>query len=192
MFEIEILPREKTGTKASKRYRKEGFVPVEIYGRGDENIHGLVRKSDLLKILHKTHGESFVLNVKINGKTLPIIIKEIQIHPVTDEILHVDFQMIHAGEEIEIEVPVVIVGEAPGVRAGGVLEVLTKTLTVKTLPGSIPPHIEIDVSNLKVGQAIHVKDIQTKDFKILDDPETVVVVIVGSKEESQETGETAQ
>jgi len=57
MFELEILPREKTGTKASKRYRKEGFVPVEIYGRGEENIHGLVRKSDLLKILHKTHGE---------------------------------------------------------------------------------------------------------------------------------------
>jgi large subunit ribosomal protein L25 len=192
MFEIEILRREKTGTKASKRYRKEGFVPVEIYGRGEKNIHGLVRKTDLLKILHKTHGESVVLNGKINGKTLPIIIKEIQIHPVTDEVLHVDFQMIHAGEEIEIEVPVVIVGEAPGVKAGGVLEVLTKTLTVRALPGSIPPHIEIDVSNLNVGQAIQVKDIQTKDFKILDDPETVIVVVVGSKEESQETGETAQ
>jgi large subunit ribosomal protein L25 len=192
MFEIEILPREKTGTKASKRYRKKGFVPVEIYGRGDENIHGLVRKSDLLKILHKTHGEGVVLNGKINGKTLPIIIKEIQIHPVTDEILHVDLQMIHAGEEIEIEVPVVIVGEAPGVKAGEVLQVLKKTLTVKTLPGNIPPNIEIDVSNLNVGQAIQVKDIQTKDFKILDDPETVIVVIVGSKEESQETGETAQ
>ena len=192
MFELEILPREKTGTKASKRYRKEGFVPVEIYGRGEKNIHGLVRKTDLLKILHKTHGESVVLNGKINGKTLPIIIKEIQIHPVTDEVLHVDFQMIHAGEEIEIEVPVVIVGEAPGVKAGGVLEVLTKTLTVRALPGSIPPHIEIDVSNLNVGQAIQVKDIQTKDFKILDDPETVIVVVVGSKEESPETGETAQ
>jgi large subunit ribosomal protein L25 len=192
MFEIEILPREKVGTKASKRYRKGGFVPVEIYGRGEENIHGLVRKTDLLKILHKTHGESFVINGKINGKPLPIIIKEIQIHPITDEILHVDFQMIHAGEEIEIDVPVVIVGEAPGVKAGGVLEVLTKTLTVRTLPVNIPPHIEIDVSNLKVGQAIHVKDIQTKDFKLVDDPETVVVVVVGSKEESQETGETAQ
>jgi large subunit ribosomal protein L25 len=192
MLEIEILPREKVGTKASRRYRKKGFVPVEIYGRGEENIHGLVRKSDLLKILHKTHGESFVLNGKINGKTLPIIIKEIHTHPITEEILHLDLQMIHAGEEIEIEVPVVIVGEAPGVKAGEVLQVLKKTLTVKTLPGSIPPHIEIDVSNLKVGQAIQVKDIQTKDFKILDDPETVVVVIVGSKEESQETGETAQ
>jgi large subunit ribosomal protein L25 len=192
MFEIEILLREKVGTKASRRYRKKGFVPVEIYGRGDENIHGLVRKSDLLKILHKTHGEGVVLNGKINGKTLPIIIKEIQIHPVTDEILHVDLQMIHAGEEIEIEVPVVIVGEAPGVKAGEVLQVLKKTLTVKTLPGNIPPNIEIDVSNLNVGQAIQVKDIQTKDFKILDDPETVIVVIVGSKEESQETGETAQ
>jgi large subunit ribosomal protein L25 len=192
MFELEILPREKTGAKASKRYRKEGFVPVEIYGRGEENIHGLVRKSDLLKILHRTHGESLVINGKINGKTLPIIIKEIQTHPITDEILHLDLQMIHAGEEIEIEVPVVIVGEAPGVKVGGVLEVLKKTLTVRALPGSIPPHIEIDVSNLKVGQAIHVKDIQTKDFKLVDDPETVVVVVVGSKEESQETGETAQ
>jgi ribosomal protein L25, Ctc-form len=192
MFELEILRREKTGTKASKRYRKKGFVPVEIYGRGEENIHGLVRKSDLLKILHKTHGESFVLNGKINGKTLPIIIKEIQTHPITEEILHVDLQMIHAGEEIEIEVPVVIVGEAPGVKAGEVLQVLKKTLTVKTLPVNIPPYIEIDVSSLNVGQAIQVKDIQTKDFKILDDPETVVVVIVGSKGESQETGETSQ
>ena len=192
MFELEILPREKTGTKASKRYRKKGFVPVEIYGRGDENIHGLVRKSDLLKILHKTHGESLVINGKINRKTLPIIIKDIQTHPITEEILHLDLQMIHAGEEIEIEVPVVIVGEAPGVKAGEVLQVLKKTLTVKTLPGNIPPHIEIDVSNLNVGQAIQAKDIQTKDFKLVDDPETVVVVIVGSKEESQETGETAQ
>jgi len=192
MFEIEVLPREKVGTKASKRYRKEGFVPVEIYGRGEENIHGLVRKSDLLKILHKTHGESLVINGKIDGKTLPIIIKEIQTHPITEEILHVDFQMIHAGEEIEIEVPLVILGEAPGVKAGEVLQVLKKTLTVRTLPGNIPPHIEIDISNLNVGQAIHVKDIQTKDFKLVDDPETVIVVVVGSKEESQETGETAQ
>jgi large subunit ribosomal protein L25 len=192
MFELEILPREKTGTKASRRYRKEGFVPVEIYGKGEENIHSLVRKSDLLKILHKTHGESLVINGKINGKTLPIIIKDIQTHPITEEILHLDLQMIHAGEEIEIEVPVIIVGEAPGVKAGGVLEVLTKTLTVRALPGNIPPHIEIDISNLKAGQAIHVKDIQTKDFKLVDDAETVIVVVVGSKGEAQETGETAQ
>jgi len=189
MFEIEIMPREKLGSKEAKRYRKKGFVPVEIYGKGEENFHGIVRKSDLLKILHKTHGESFLINGKINGKTVPIIIKEIQTHPLTDEILHADFQIIHMGEEIELEVPVVIVGEAPGVKAGGVMEVLKKTLTIRTLPNYIPPHVEIDVSNLKVGQAIHVKDIKTKDFKIIDDPETVVVVIVGSKEGEQETSE---
>ncbi len=189
MFEIEILPRTMLGSKAAKRYRKGGFVPVEIYGRNEENIHGIVRKSELLKIIHRTKGESIMINGKMDGKTFPIIVKEIQTHPITEEILHVDFQMLHAGEEVEIEVPVVTVGEAPGVKEGGVMEILTKTLTIKALPNNIPSHIEIDVSTLKVGQAIHVKDIPTKNFKIVDDPDTVVVVIVGHKGETEEANQ---
>ncbi len=192
---LNILPREELGTKAAKRYRKKGLVPVELYGKGEENFHGLVKKSELIKLLHETHGESVVINANINGKTKPVIIKDLQLHPVKDEILHVDLQILHAGEEVEVEVPVVIVGEAPGVKAGGVMEVLTKSLAVRSTPANIPPHIEVDVSKLNIGDAIHVKDIPTKNFTIAEDPDMVVVVIVAAKAEEgaeKTTTETTQ
>lgn len=190
-MELEILPREKLGSNAAKKYRKQGFIPVELYGHGENNIHGLVRRSELIKILHETHGESVVISAKINGQKKQIILKDIQVHPVRDEILHADFLILHAEEEVEIEVPVVIVGEAPGVKAGGILEVITRTLAVRALPANIPPHIEVDVSSLNVGDSIHVKDIPTKNFTIAEDPETVVVVVAApTKTEEATTTET--
>ncbi len=185
-MELEILPREKLGSNAAKKYRKQGLIPVELYGHGENNIHGLVKKGDLIRILHETHGESVVISAKINGQKKQIILKDIQVHPVRDEILHADFLILHAEEEVEVEVPVVIVGEAPGVRAGGILEVMTRTLAVRALPANIPPHIEVDVSSLNVGDSIHVKDITTKGFTIAEDPETVVVVIAAPKKTEEE------
>ncbi|MEO0195823.1 MAG: 50S ribosomal protein L25 [candidate division WOR-3 bacterium] len=189
---LNIILREDIGTKAAKRYRKRGFIPVELYGKGEENFHGLVKKSELIKLLHETHGESVIINANINGKTKPVIIKDMQLHPVRGDILHVDLQILHAGEEVEVEVPVVIVGEAPGVKAGGVMEVLTKSLAVRAKPANIPPHIEVDVSKLNIGDAIHVKDIPTKNFTIAEDPDTVVVVVVGTKAEEKSGEEGAE
>ncbi|MEO0139814.1 MAG: 50S ribosomal protein L25 [candidate division WOR-3 bacterium] len=189
---LNIILREDIGTKAAKRYRKRGFIPVELYGKGEENFHGLVKKSELIKLLHETHGESVIINANINGKTKPVIIKDMQLHPVRGDILHVDLQILHAGEEVEVEVPVVIVGEAPGVKAGGVMEVLTKSLAVRAKPANIPPHIEVDVSKLNIGDAIHVKDIPTKNFTIAEDPDTVVVVVVGAKAEEKSGEEGAE
>ena len=182
---VEVLPREQFGTRAAKRYRRGGFIPAEVYGKNERNFHALVKKSDIIKLLHKTHGERVVINLKLNGDVKQAVIKDIQTHPVKDEILHIDFQVIHKGEEIEVEVPVVVVGEVP---TGGILEVMTKTLAVKATPANIPAHVEIDISDLKVGDVVYVKDIPTRNFTIAEDPDMVVVVIGAPKGEEEKEG----
>ncbi|NPA80201.1 MAG: 50S ribosomal protein L25/general stress protein Ctc [Thermotogae bacterium] len=191
--------RDKFGRNASKKYRREGFIPVVLYGKGEKNIHAIMRKGDLMKFLHETHGESVVLTVDIDGEQYMAIVKDIQLHPVTDDVIHVDFLLLHKGEAIEIEVPVVIVNadKAPATKAGGIIELLTHTLAVKAEPQHIPAHIEIDVSNLELGDVIYVKDIKTENFTISEDPDMPVVTVlterkeaVAAEAEGEETEET--
>ncbi|NPB03268.1 MAG: 50S ribosomal protein L25 [Thermotogae bacterium] len=179
---LRVQRREKLGTNAAKRYRKEGYIPVVFYGKGEGNIHALVRRTELLKFLHEIHGESVVVSVFVEGEEQPrmAIVKDIQLHPVSDDVIHVDFQLLHKGEEIEIEVPVVLknVENAPATRAGGVIELLTHTLAVKSKPQHIPAHIEIDASDLELGDVVHVRDIKTENFIIAEDPDMPVVTVL--------------
>jgi large subunit ribosomal protein L25 len=130
------------------------------------------------------------------------IVKDIQLDPVTDDVVHVDFQLLHKGEEIEIEVPVVLVGaeNAPAVRAGGLIEILTHTLAVRAKPQNIPAHIEIDASNLQLGDVVHVKDVKAENFTIVEDPDMPIVTVLterggpaaSKEEEESETAESPE
>jgi len=179
-YVVRANTRDKFGRNAAKRYRREGYIPVVLYGKGEKNLHAVVKKTELMKFLHETHGESVVITVEVDGNPYMAIVKDIQLDPVTDDVVHVDFQLLHKGEEVEIEVPVVIVGaeDSPAVRAGGIIEALVDTLAVKAEPQHIPAHIEIDVSGMEVGDVIYVKDIKTENFTIAEDPDTPVVTVL--------------
>ncbi len=197
-YVVKASTRDKFGRNAAKRYRREGYIPVVLYGKGEKNVHAVVKKTELMKFLHETHGESVVITVEVDGNPYMAIVKDIQLDPVTDDVVHVDFQLLHKGEEIEIEVPVVLVGaeNAPATRAGGVIELLTQTLAVKAEPQHIPAHIEIDVSGIEIGDVIYVRDIKTENFTIAEDPDMPVVTVLTERaapeaEAPEETAEEA-
>jgi large subunit ribosomal protein L25 len=157
--------RQELGKKATKALRREAHVPCELYG-GNENIHFSASKRDLKDIIYTPN--LYKAGIQIDGKTYEAIVKAIQFHPVTDEILHIDFQELVAGTVIRTEVPVRPVGVAAGVKVGGKLLVNVRKLKVKTTPENLKDKIEIDVSKLRLGQSFKVRDIKDTGMEIIN------------------------
>ncbi len=191
---IQAKVRTELGRNAAKRYRKKGFIPVIFYGKGENTIPAVIKKSELLRFLHQTHGESVVFTVDIEGERKMAILKDLQLDPITDDVIHADFLLLHKGEEVEIEVPVVLVGveNAPATRAGAIIEQLVDTLWIKAQPQNIPPHIEIDVSGMEVGDVLHVRDIKAENFTINEDPDMPIVTVLTERAAGPEEGEEAE
>jgi len=157
--------RQELGKKATKALRREALVPCELYG-GNENIHFSASKKDLKDIVYTPN--FYKAGIQVDGKTYEAIIKSIQFHPVTDEILHIDFQELVAGTVLRTEVPVRPVGVAAGVKVGGKLLVNVRKLKVKTTPENLKDKIEIDVSKLRLGQSFKVRDIKDTGMEIVN------------------------
>ncbi len=182
---LSAIKREKTGKETAKKLRRQGLVPAIIYGHHFDPLPIAVKFSELESILHKYKGETLLFNLEINnGQTSKVqaILKEYQIHPVTDKIIHLDFLAIKEGETITLDIPLEFVGRPVGLTRGGVLEILMHELTIECLPANIPDKIQVDISNLDVGDVLHVKDVQVPEgVKVVDDPEETVVTIVAEE-----------
>ena len=194
--EMTVQVREKTGKEVARKLRRQGLLPAIIYGRETENIPLAVEANELKKILFRHRGEQLIfnLNLKNNGSESRkmAIVKEIQVHPVTDEPLHVDFYEVSLEREIEVEVPVEIVGKAKGMERGGILEVITRELTISCLPMAIPNSIKIDVTSLDIGDSFHVEDLPVMEgIRVLDPPKTTILTIVSPEEEEEAPTEEA-
>lgn len=160
---LEGQKRDSAGKKAAKLLRKENKVPCVMYG-GAENISFSVKYNDLLKIVYT---DAFLkVNVKVDGIDAEALVKDIDFHPVTDKIIHVDFQELVPGKIIKTEIPVKTTGRAKGVATGGVLELNMRKLIVKATPEQLVPFVSLDVTNLELGKSIKVKDVVT-DLNIL-------------------------
>jgi len=193
---LKAIPR-KIGRKSEiKRMRKEGWLPAEVYGKGVENLHVYIPKADFEKL---PYGEAFLINLEVEGEKEPrvCIIKDVQTDWTGTNPIHVDLQDLTYTAEIEAEIPVHVVGTPKGLEKGGTLEITMPTITVKAPPAKLPEHIEIDVSNLDLGDVIYVRDIPVPEgTKIMDNPDEVVVVLLEPEEEKTEgkegEGETAE
>ncbi|MFH0979354.1 MAG: 50S ribosomal protein L25 [Candidatus Roizmanbacteria bacterium] len=189
---LEVKNRELTGKKAGK-LRKEGLVLANIYGPEFKSQSLSVD----LKAFTKTYRaarETAVVYLKLNKDELPILIKNVQKHPVTDMILHVDFRKIDLKKKIQTEVPIKVIGVSEAVsQKAGVLLIQSKTVLVEALPQNIPPHIEVDITIIKdIGQEIKVSDLKKPDqYEIKTLPEKVIVSVVEHKEESVTPDTTA-
>ncbi len=166
--------RASSGKGACRRLRAEGLVPAVIYGHKEEPTPISINEREFRRVL-RVRGETGIVELTIEGEVkaeCDAIIKEIQQHPATGKILHVDFQRIHRGEKLKIMVPVELVGEPVGVKEmGGVLEHGPREISIRCLPRDIPERIEVDVKSLKIHEAVHVKDIALRypSFEFLDD-----------------------
>jgi len=187
---LSALKRDKTGKECAKKLRKQGLIPAVVYGHNFNPVSISVKANELESILHKYKGETLLFNLEVqNGEVQKIqaILKDYQLHPVTDKIIHLDFVAIKEGEKISIDVPLEFIGRPVGLTKGGVLEVFMHTITVECLPSDIPDKIQIDISGLDLGDVLHVKDIKVPDgVKILDNPEETVVTIVAEGAEKEE------
>jgi len=180
---LEVEPREELGRSKVKSLRERKFIPAVIYAQGKAEAIK-ISQSLLLQLVHQHRIENVVLNLKIKKdtkqKSRPCLIKEIQYDPVKDNIIHVDFNEISLTKVIKVNVPVVAKGEPAGVKQeGGSLEHTLWEIEIECLPTDIPKEINVDISQLKIGQAIHIKDIQfPPKIKVLTDSEAIVFSVV--------------
>ncbi len=181
--------REGTGKGAARTLRSQGQVPAVIYGHGREPQPLSLNARDLDKLLGRIQAESTVIEVTVGGQTSKTLIREIQRHPIRRQILHVDFQALVAGEKVTVSIPIVLNGIPEGVRLeGGVLDQTLRELEIKVDPSAIPDHVELDVTNMVIGDSLHVSDIKLPEgVEVLDDPETSVAVLAAPRAVIEET-----
>lgn len=172
--------REDLGKKASKQLRKEGYVPCNIYGAAQADgkpvaLAFAAPMSELRKVVYTPH--IYVINLNIDGEGHTAILKELQFHPVTDALLHVDFYAVNDQKPITIGIPVKLVGLAQGVRDGGRMNLSVRKVSVTAPYQRIPEHLDIDVTNLKIGKSIKVGQLKFEGLEMAT-PKDVVVCSV--------------
>ncbi|MCB4792808.1 MAG: 50S ribosomal protein L25 [Elusimicrobia bacterium] len=178
--ELRVEPRELKSKNTLKTLRKEGKVPGVFYGHGEKTTHVAVNAKEFDKFLHSGVGKNVLIDLNIEGNKKTVIIKELQRNLLDHTLSHVDFMAVSMKQKIEINVPLHIVGVAPGVKdAGGILEYTVRELKVKCLPTDIPAYIDIDVSNLQIGNGVSVKDLpKIEGVEVLNDPNSLLVNVV--------------
>jgi len=188
---LKATPRTEFGKKLRK-LRHHNIIPANVFGRDFKSQAISLDVKDFYRAFKIAH-ETGVVYVDVDGKEIPTMIKSVQLHPVSDSILHVDFRKIDLKKKVETEVPIEIVGESPAVKEGGVLLTQANHLMVEALPNDVPKSIEIDASTItEIGTDIKVQDIKkSANYEIKEDPERTVISVVEHKEESVEP-ETAQ
>ena len=174
---LKVQPREVFGSRATRRLRKDGFVPGVVYGQGGEARPFQVSDRDLRVILIEGHT---LLDLEMDGsKAVPVVIKEQQHHPVRGDVMHMDCLEVRLDEEIQSEVPLEIEGteQAPGVKEGGVLEHVTREITVEALPTEIPEKLTADVSEMVIGDTLQLSVLTPPPGVkfMVDDPEEVTI-----------------
>ncbi len=166
--------RETLGKKESKKLRAQEIVPAVLYG-GEEVIHFAVPFKELRSLIYTPN--VYLLDLDIDGKIYPAIMQDIQWHPVDEQVMHVDFFKIVADKPIKIEIPVTTSGLAKGIQQGGKLQVNLRRLKVKALAKDLPDTINIDVTELGVGDSVKVADIEAGELELLDTKSNVVVAV---------------
>jgi large subunit ribosomal protein L25 len=185
---LDVEKRQETGRAKAHHLRELGFVPAVVYSEGKESTPVKISRSTLVKLIHQHRIEGVLINVKIKDDPKQVracLIKEIQYEPVHGEILHMDFNEISLTKAIKINVPVTAQGESAGVKQeGGSLEHILWEVEVECLPTAIPKEFTVDVSMLKLGDSIHVKDLAVPSgVKILNDPSAIVLSIAAPMKE---------
>jgi large subunit ribosomal protein L25 len=187
--------RPERGTRATKRLRRAGLVPGVVYGGGDgDSVSFKVDSRVLRQVL--VDG-SALIDLEVGGKTLPVIVKDQQLHPVRDEVMHIDLLEVRLDEKIQTTVGVHVEGgeEAPGVKEGGVLEHVTHQLNIEALPTAIPDFIAVDVSGMEIAATMHLSEVTAPEgVEFLDDLEETIIatVVVPTEVEEPEIEEETE
>jgi len=190
LIELKTKIRTTTGNGPARRLRVSGQIPAVLYGPKTEPVLLSVNKSDLEQVFKKGGIGQVILNLVIqkNGETTtkPAMIKELQTHPLSRNFIHIDFYEIKMDQKITAKIPVVTTGMAKGVELGGILQIIRRELEVECLPLEVPESIEIDISDLDIGDSIHVGEIRLEgEIEFLEDDNYTVVTVLSPKMEEE-------
>jgi large subunit ribosomal protein L25 len=183
---LEAVARDTFGKNEARRTRREGKVPAVLYGDGKDAMPIAVEPKALLRILHSESGANTLIALKIAGGESPrVLVKDYQLDPVTHHLLHADFYKIAMDRVLRVTVPITVTGEAKGVKQqAGILEFIRREVEIECLPGDIPEHVELDVTELMLHQGIRVREIAVSPkVKFVSDPDLMVVHVVMPKAE---------
>jgi large subunit ribosomal protein L25 len=182
--------RESVGKVSTKALRNAGLVPCVLYG-GNQAVHFSAETAAFKNLVYTPNAHTVVIELA-NGTTYNAILQDIQVHPVSDRILHIDFFQIHEDKEITMEVPVKITGKSKGVMAGGDLRMNNRKLKVKALPKNLPDFVEADITPLDMGNKLYVTKVPTPNFKIMHPDNTVICQVKISRAAMKAAQEAAK
>jgi large subunit ribosomal protein L25 len=177
---LEVKPREDAGSAVARRLRANGMVPGVLYGAGKKAHPFTVEERELRRVLTGEHGLHAILDVVFDGQKTAhhAVLKEYQLDPVRPRLLHIDLHEVRLDQVIQTQVAVEPVGESPGVKEGGALTLVLREVNVEALPMEVPDHLELDISEMTIGDSLRVSDLAVRDgVKLLDDPEAVVATV---------------
>jgi large subunit ribosomal protein L25 len=195
---LDAVKREGRGKNEANRLRASGQIPAVVYGskkegKLPEGVALAVDPKAVLRILHSESGANTLINLRVDGSEARVMVKEYQLDPVTHQLLHADFYQLAMDKAITVTVPIVLKGEARGVKLqGGIVDFVTRDIEVQCLPTDIPENIPVDISELMLNQSIRVKDVaENEKWKSITDGETMLVHVVMPKAEESATAAAA-
>ncbi len=193
MAEIKLNAKSREISTKGKinELRRQGFVPGVFYIKNEDPIYFYVPESSLRPLVYTTemHLVDLIIDEDKNYKS---IVKDVQFDPITDKMIHVDLQGITVGQAIEVQVPILLTGQAIGIKEGGRLQQVIHKLDVECLPKDIPEQLEVDITNLKIGDNLLVKDLSYDNIKILTEEDAVIVTILAPKGTEEEEAEAEE
>ncbi len=178
-----VMRRDKTGKSVAKKIRREGAIPAVLYGRETKSVPLTVNPLDLKKALSTDAGENTLLEIHIKGDgeeiTKIALLRDVQYDYLKSRPIHFDFQEVMMKELITVKIPIRIVGKAQGIQEGGILEEIMREIEVECLPASIPNVIDVDVTQLGIGDSLHISDlVLPESITVLQEPEQTIVTIL--------------
>ena len=193
IIKMKAESRKGTGKSVAVRLRRGGHIPAVAYGKGVETLHLAVSPKELLGVLKSEHGKNSVVELGVAGSPLTVLVRDYSYHPVSRDLLHVDFIHIKLDEEVDVEVPFVTFGKCAGVVAGGQLRIVFRMLPIRCLPEKIPTKIEYDVTNVQLNEAVHASQVALPEgVKIrLPDEQTVASVVAPEREKAEDAAVAA-
>jgi large subunit ribosomal protein L25 len=167
--------RSEVGSRTAKELRNKGMVPCVMYSEGKEAVHFAVYQADFKNLVY-THN-AYKVKLDIDGSTYTAILQDLQFHPVSEAILHADFMSVAEGKKVIMEVPIRVVGNSPGVRAGGKLVRKINRLRLRGLLAEMPDYVDVSIDTLEIGQSAKVRNLSLEKLEILDAPENAIVSV---------------
>jgi len=193
---IQVEKREKTGKGGSRQARMRGLIPAVVYGSGKDSVPVQVNRKTFLDLMKKAGSENpiFLLKLSDTGQERHAMIRDMQKNPLSRQVIHIDFQRIDMTHKVRVTIPVELVGTAYGVKVeGGLIDFVVREVHVECLPGDIPNHLEMEVTELHAGHHAAAKDLKLPaGVTLLDDPERVILSVVHARTEEAGEGDQAE